>query len=135
MLAESRRGGACSAQALGVSCAVLGAAVAEDAGAESDASVRCLALCRALRRRAMAGLCWGSDTPKVSQSSACSSEQKTSRSCMVEYAKAKSGTVSMPADCRAATRASGTWSDARSCLSACGDSKEAPTEASAIVTD
>ena len=111
---------------------MLGAGVADDDTAASDASVRCFALCRARRSRAMAGLCWGSETPIVSQSSACSSEQKTPNSCAVAYANAKSGRVSMPACCSAVVRAWGTWSDARSCLSACGDSRDAPAEASAM---
>ena len=80
----------------------------------------------------MAGLWAGSETPRVSHSSACSSEQKTSSSWAVAYANAKSGTVSMPALCSAEISSSGTCREARSCLSASGDSKAGVAEASAI---
>ena len=106
MLDASKRGGACSAQAFKEAGAdgAEGLAVA----GESASSVRFCALFSARLSRAIAGLCAGSVMPRPSQSSSYLSDRKTSRSAVLLYAKAKSGTDSMPVLSSARQRSGGT---------------------------
>ena len=106
MLDASKRGGACSAQAFNDAGAV-GMEELAVAG-ESAISVRFCALFSARLSRAIAGLCAGSVIPRPSQSSSYLSDRNTSRSAVLLYAKAKSGTDSIPVLSSARQRSGGT---------------------------
>ena len=106
MLDASSRGGACSAQALREAGAGDDVVLAEP-GVSASSVIFC-ARFRACLSLAIAGLRAGSVIPSSAQSSSYLSETNTSRSAVLWYAKAKSGTDSMPAFCRALQSSAGT---------------------------